>query len=224
MADEQTQAPAPAQPPAAAPPAQPSLPLAQPAARGEREVIPPALMAEIQRLQQERDAFRAEVEKRAKADEETKATVAKLNEQVALTERQKAEIEAQRKADRIREAVRVAAIKHDAVSEAQVLKLLDGELALDEQGAVVSKADPKLGAEDFVRKFLADNSHLRRSRAASGSGASPFPAQSAPQALRIDLSTNEGLTAYARSLTQPRQPAAATTNPGAVPGGPARGV
>jgi hypothetical protein len=222
MADETNPSPAPAAPP----PAQTALPLAPPAAvrPGEREVIPPALMGEIQRLQQERDAARAELDKLSKAGEETKATVAKLTEQVQLTEKQRAEIESQRKADRVREAVRVAAIKHDAVSEAQVLKLLDGELVLDEQGAVVAKSDPKLGAEDYMKKFLADNPHLRQSRAASGSGASPFPAQSAPQAMRVDLSTNEGLTAYARMLTQPRQPAAATTNPGAPPGGPARGV
>jgi hypothetical protein len=222
MADENQTPAAPAPTPVAAPSA-PATHAAQPAASpSTREIVAPALLSELERARSEAAAFRAELAKRDKADEETKATLAQLNEKVQLTEKQKTDHEAQRRKDRVREAVRVAAVKHDAVSEAQLLKLLDGDLTVDEKGEPVSAADPKVGAEEYVKKFLQDNPHLRKSRASAGSGASPFPAQSAPQAPRVDLSTNEGLTAYARGLTH-RQPPA-TPNPGHGTGGPGRGV
>jgi hypothetical protein len=196
MADETT---APATPPAAAtashaappPAAAPPLPAGVPVA---------ALLDDAAAARRELAEMRAEIKRRDAATEEQKATFAKLQEQIALGERDKAALAAGRKADAIRAAALLAATKAGAVSEAQVVKLVLDELDADDAGNVVAKADPKVSAEAHVAAFLKANPHLARPTTARGAGASPFPA-AAPQAGGApDLGTARGMTDFARSL------------------------
>jgi hypothetical protein len=148
--------------------------------------------------------------------EEMKATLAKMQEQIGLSDRQKAELAAKNRAEAIRNAATLAAVKHGAVSESQVVKLILDEL--DEvDGKVVSKADAKVAADDYVAAFLKANPHMQKTKVAQGSGASPFPS-AAPSAtpVKYDLSTADGLTAYARAATyRPGQQPTPVTKPGA---------
>jgi hypothetical protein len=137
--------------------------------------------------------------------EELKATVAKANEQVGLSAKQTAELAAQRSAERKRAALEMAAVKHGAVSESQLVKLLADDVD-EADGKVFVRGKPELDADALVAGFLKANPHMAKARVAQGSGATPFPggapagAGAAPQ---FDLKTDEGLTQYARWLTYP---------------------
>ncbi|HEY6017961.1 MAG TPA: hypothetical protein VIU16_14335 [Gaiellaceae bacterium] len=220
MSDTNENAPAaPAAAPAPRAPAQqPSLfqqPAAQPVINVAPSVSAQALdeIAAARKMAEQEAAARKALEAKLA---EFEATAAKLTEQVGLSARQAAELAAQRRAEAIRNAAAMAAVKHGAISETQLVKLVLDEL--DEvDGAVVSKADPKVSAEDHVAAYLKANPHLAKPKVATGSGATGFagaaPAAGAPT---FDLRTAEGLTQYARYLTYPRGQA-----PSPVPGTPA---
>jgi len=157
--------------------------------------------AAVNELVQERErarAFEAELKARDKSLEEMKVSVAKLTEQVQLTDGEKKSLAAERARDRVKYELRASAVKHGAHNEDQVYKLLHDELSIAEDGRIVSSADPKIDIDAHVKSFLDTNVHLQKPRTASGSGASPTPG-SAPQAHRApsnhDMTTREGATA-----------------------------
>jgi len=104
-----------------------------------------------------------------------------------------------------RERIRFTALnlaeRAGAVNAEQVVRLLVDDFSLTEAGEVVTTADPKIGAETHIKTFLDANAHFRKPQVAAGSGASPFPASAPGAAPKADLTTDAGLTDYARQLT-----------------------
>lgn len=122
-------------------------------------------------------------------------------EKIAKLEAEQRAREAEAKRVAIREAARVAARKAGAIDEddAADLVLARGDFKY-EKDRIVYAADPSKDITAVVNETLAAKPHLLKPRTPQGGGASPFP--SVPKdGDAPDLSTNEGRTAYARSLT-----------------------
>jgi hypothetical protein len=190
--------------------------VAAPRAPASSAAIPREWLDELDRARHQAAKFEGELKKREAGEAETKALVAQLNEKVALTEKAKAEIAAQRERDQIATAVRDAVRDADAIEVddavallAPAFKLLDGKVVAAADGAAVA---------DAVKAWFGKRPHMVKPRVAAGSGAPPFPG-SAPvvNAVTYDLRTAEGMTGFARSLTYARgqTPAPASTKPGA---------
>jgi hypothetical protein len=185
MSDEQSQNPA-----------QQSL-LAAPAS------IPADLvqkLAQFEALKNERDKMASERAELLKAQEELKAAAASVNEKFTQTEAQAKQLAEKNRAITIQSAVRLAAMEAGAIDPDDVTTLLSGKFTVDESGTVITADDTKAKAIDAVKSFLEKKPHLLGRKVASGSGASPFPAQSAPTGQKPDLTTAAGMTAFARAL------------------------
>ncbi len=143
------------------------------------------------------EAFQAELKARDVRELETKTTLAKLQEQILMSEADKKTLAAARAADRVEAEIKAAAIKHSAVNEAQVYKLVADELALAEDGkSVVLKADPKINADTYVKSFLDTNAHLAKPKVGTGSGATLTPGTAPTTApITIDRNAPGGLNA-----------------------------
>lgn len=166
-----------------------------PAPQGQDETS--ILRAEVARLTAERAQFE-------KLQGETKETLSKLTEQVSLSDRQRTELEATRKADKIRYEAKLAA-QGLAADADDVVALIMDRLTVDEAGNVVSKGDDKLPVGKVVKEFLDKKPHLAKNATARGTGASPFPSQTGPvQGAAFDLTTVQGLNDYARARTTRR--------------------
>jgi hypothetical protein len=166
--------------------------------------LPKDLFDEMVKLRQEIAARDAELAKRDKLAEETKASVAKLTEQVALTESQKKELEATRRAESIRTALKLAAMEHQAIDPDEVIALTASQFTVADDGSVVTAGSNPQPASAFVKSFLEKKPHLAKPRVATGSGASPYPA-AAPNAEPtpvFDIRTPEGATAMLRHNLQ----------------------
>jgi hypothetical protein len=171
-----------------------------PSAMPSQSTVPAEILAELSALRAEKDA-------RAKTDEETKASLAKLQDALALTAKEKAELTEAHRRTKIDTAVRLAAMEAGAIDPDDVTTLLAGRFTFDEKGGVILADETKAKAIDAVKSFLEKKPHLAGRKVAGGSGASPFPAQSAPTSMqKFDISSNEGLTQLSRSLTHPRKP------------------
>jgi hypothetical protein len=164
-----------------------------------------------ERERAERSRLEAEFKKLAAEREEAKGLLAQLTEKVSLSEKERAKLAEERRADRIRYEARMAAVEHGAIDPDDVVSLIGGRLTIGEDGKVVAADETKAEVGAFVRGFLEKKSHLARPRTAQGSGAPPFPAV-APSApgTRHDLRTSDGATAALRDLltanTQPAKP------------------
>lgn len=202
MSDDATKPAAPAAPDAR----QPSLFQPAPAAPAPQVVhVQPSVSAqaldEIAAARKQAEAAEAARRALEKQLEELKASAAQLTEKVGLTEREKTELAAARRADAIRNAATTAAIKHGAVSETQLVKLILDELD-EADGKVFAKGKPEVSADEHVAAFLKANAHLAKAKVAPGAGATGFTG-TAPtgEAPKVDLSTAEGMTHYARLIT-----------------------
>lgn len=213
MSDEATK---PAAAPAAAPGAmselrQPALPQIN-----VTPAVPTEFLAQLERAKLESAQRDAEAKKLAAVLEEQKALIAQLNEKAALSDKQRAELEGARRAEKIRYEARQAAMAHGAVDPDDVVALIAGALAVTDAGAVVTAGDNPQAVDAFVKAYLEKKPHLARARTAAGSGASPFPAPAgaaaaataAQPARAYDLTTREGATASLRDAINLRLAAA----------------
>jgi hypothetical protein len=157
-------------------------------------------LAQYEALKSERDKMAAERESLLKAQEELKAAAASVNEKFTQTEAQAKQLTEKNRSITIQSAVRLAAMEAGAIDPDDVTALIASKFTLDDAGAVITADDTKASAKDAVKSFLEKKPHLAGRKVAGGSGASPFPAQSAPSTQKFDLSTREGATAFARSL------------------------
>jgi hypothetical protein len=200
-APTETQAAADETPPQAAPPTKKRAASPTPRAQEPRSMsdetkpAPPSIpteivqqLAQLEALRAENAKFKAAEEARLKTDEETKTALAKLQEQIQLTERDKAKLAEENRSTKIANAVRLAAMAAGAVDPDDVTMLLSGKFTLDESGNVIAADETKAKATDAVKAFLEKKPHLAGRKVAGGSGASPFPAQSAPNAPSYDMS------------------------------------
>jgi hypothetical protein len=167
-------------------------------------------LAQYEAMKNERDKMAAERESLLKAQEELKAAAASVNEKFTQTEAQAKQLAEKNRAITIQSAVRLAAMEAGAIDPDDVTTLLSGRFTLDESGAVITADDTKAKALDAVKSFLEKKPHLAGRKVANGSGASPFPAQSAPSAPKLDLNSREGATAYVDSIIARATPAPKT--------------
>lgn len=210
MSDPQDTAPAsaPAAPPAAAP-KQPSLFQTAAPAPAPAPSIPVQVIDEIAAARKAVAEREAELAKRDALLEEMKANLAKMTEQVGLTEREKAKIADERKAEAIRAAVRMAAIEHQAIDPDDVVDLLARKFDRAEDGRVVAD-DGKTDPSAYVKDWLAKKPAYAKPRVAQGAGASPFPVPAPGQPAPVDMSTPAGLTRLVRMMTYRQPPGGGT--------------
>lgn len=153
-----------------------------------------AMKAENAKMVAEREAF-------VKAQEELKTAATKVQEQFTQTEAQVKALAEANRSMKITNAVRLAAMEAGAIDPDDVTTLLSGRFTIAEDGlTVITADDTKAKAVDAVKSFLEKKPHLAGRKVAGGSGASPFPAQTAPTSKPFDFSTREGATAYVDSL------------------------
>lgn len=181
-------------------PVQPVLPLAPPAAVPAQPTGPSA--EDFERL-------------RAKSAE-LETALAKSAADLEAARQERARIAEQNNRERIRFTALNLAERAGAISAEQVVKLLGDELTLTEKGEVVLTSDPKIGAEAHIKAFLETNAHFRKPQVHAGSGAQPFPATAPGGGTKPDLTTDAGLTTYARQLTH--QAVSSTATPTATRG------
>jgi hypothetical protein len=168
-------------------------------------------LAQYEAIKNERDKMATEREALLKAQEELKAAASAVNEKFTQTEAQAKALTEKNRTLTINGAVRLAAMEAGAIDPDDVTTLLAGRFTLDDAGAVIAADDTKAKAVDAVKSFLEKKPHLLGRKVAGGSGASPFPAQSAPAAQKFDLYTADGATRFvdsliARATPQPRKP------------------
>ena len=187
---------APTTPAAPAAPVQPTLPGTQPAAHDTTVSIPQAFLAELAAAKQQAADLAAKFE----AQTASLTTIADENKKTAA---QLADAAESKRQMAITHAVRDAARTHSAVDPDEVTTLLAGRFTLDDKGAVIEVGDTKAPAADVVKAFLEKRPHLAAARVARGSGASPYPAPAPQAGVPHDLTTNDGMTAFVRSLTKP---------------------
>jgi len=203
---------------AAAKPAAPAAPAAQPALPtiSVTPSVPTEYLEKLAKAEQQAAAFAAELKKRDAADAEIKQQLAALTEKTQTTEAEKKQLAADRRAEKLRYELRQAAML-EAIDPDDVVALTLGAFTVNEQGQVVSTEATPRDPAAYLKDFLAKKPHLAKPKVAPGTGASPFPAAApqAPGARAFDLTTAEGLTAYARHLTYPAGKAPA---PAAKPG------
>lgn len=153
-----------------------------------------ALKAESAKVIADRDAL-------AKSVEEMKTSVASFQEKFGSMEAHAKKLADENRGAKISTAIRLAAMEMGAIDADDVTELLARKFTLDETGAVILADDTKAKCVDAVKSFLEKKPHMLGRKVASGSGASPYPAQSAPaNGKKPDLTTNEGLTEYTRTL------------------------
>lgn len=153
---------------------------------------------QITDLLRENQELKKSLETISAKDNEVKATVAKLQEEVSLSESQKKELEAKRSQDKITNEVKLSALKHGAKYADDVVRLTSSEFAVVNDKVVVA-AKPELSAEDHIKAWLDQRPEYKVAQVQQGSGTPPFPG-TAPATRVLDLSTSEGKTAFARSL------------------------
>lgn len=202
--------------PVAAPAATPAHAPAQPVTPTVVTAIPPAFVAErdadrgrIASLEQELAQLRAKHDEESKHSKELKDAAEQLSKKVHETESERAKAIKEAKETRLTAALRELALRHDVVDVDDFVALTREKLTFDDGGAIVLASDPKITVDVFADSFLKAKPHLLKPRVARGSGTPPISPSGVGNAAAIDLSTNEGLTAYARNLTvqrlQPRK-------------------
>jgi hypothetical protein len=183
--------------PAAAPPA----PVYAPPAPAPAPSIPASFVAERDAQAKRLAELEAKLAERTKGDDDVKATLAALNEKLQLTEREKKQLAEQRRDERIIAELKVAALRHGAVDEEDLVALVRNHLTVGEDGRVVAASDPKIDADTFVKSFLERKPHLARPRVAQGSGASPVSPAGVAGTPALDLTTEAGRTEFVRAST-----------------------
>lgn len=104
----------------------------------------------------------------------------------------------------LRTSVLAIADKAGAVDGGIVHSLLSADLDIAADGRVIVKSDPRVTADDHIRKFLAEKPYLLRPLAAPGGSPAPSvvtpPAAPAP----IDLKSAAGLTSVVQEIAKRR--------------------
>lgn len=163
-------------------------------------------LASAEAMKSENAKLSAEREALLKAHDELKASVQSFQEKFGTMEAESKKLAEANRRMRIEGAVRDAARDHGALDPDDLTELLSKKFTLDENNAVIVSDDTKAKASDYVKSFLEKKPHYAGRKIASGSGASPFPAQSAPVSQQFDMNTDVGLTNYVRSLTHQKAP------------------
>ncbi len=180
-------------------PVQPTLPGTQAPTQDTTVSIPQAFLAELA-------AAKDTAAKLAAERDEVAKQIAALNETHSLTTKQLADAAEAKRQLLISHAVRDAARVHGAVDPDEVTTLLAGQFTLDDKGNVIATGETKAPAADVVKAWLEKRPHHVNARVARGTGASPYPAQAPATGQAYDLTTAEGLTAWARERTRASVP------------------
>lgn len=134
--------------------------------------------------------------KRAQAQAAKEAEAARR--ETAQAQAAAAAAAAERDGVRIDSLITSAASKARALNPAQVSQLLRGRVKLVDGKATVEGSDKDVDA--FVAEWLGtEGKHFLPASVPGGGSGGPANPQPPPQKATHDLSTNEGLTAYARS-------------------------
>ncbi len=160
---------------------------------------------ELQRERAERAKLDAEIKAMRALMEEQKATAAKLTEQFGVSEAEKKRIAEERRADKIRYEARMAAVEHGAVDPDELVSLLASSLTLDDAGNVITSDATKASVKDHVKAYLEKKPHHAKARASTGSGSSPFTAQTPSVEAQKNYSNDgQGLTDALRDRLRSR--------------------
>lgn len=174
-----TPTPTPAAAPVAAAPVQPALPLPTPGAQRLEDVDP----RDVIRLRDEADKAKAAADKaRAEAAAAVAAARAEADE-------------------RILEVTAMAELRAAGVVKPEhAYKLVRPTLAVI-GGKLVSREDATRTGVDVIKAFLdGEGSYMLGPRVPSGGAGAPASSTGTASAPPIDLSTKEGMTAYARGI------------------------
>lgn len=134
---------------------------------------------------------------------ESPVVAAKPDDTAALSQRL-ADLEAKHRATLIRAEVdRVSAVA-GAIDPAMVHALIAGDLDVTADGKVIVKGDARTTGEQHIARYLAGKAFLLKPLVPGGGAGSPSTLQPPGAAPVLDMSSNAGATALARSFAVSR--------------------
>lgn len=205
MSDNQNDQGAGAQPAASAPAraqtaAQPTLPTIN-----VTPAVPTEYLQKLAAAEQRAAAVEAENKRLAALAAERDEKLVQMADEAKMGKAERERVERETRERIIRTDLRSLATELDAIVADDVVALAYSQFAIDETGKLVPASDPKADARAHLKAFLDKRPHMLRPKVAQGSGATGFTGQppAAGEAPRFDLTTAEGMTAYARYITYP---------------------
>jgi hypothetical protein len=100
----------------------------------------------------------------------------------------------------VRSEVMRLAERAGAIDPSVVLDLTRAAYDIADDGRVIVRDDPRVSVEEHVKRYLASKPYLMRPLAPAGGSPAAAVVQPPSGAQPVDMTTSEGLTAFARTL------------------------